>query len=94
VPHGGPLPEGYMAKAGFILSFDYGGVYEHGVDKPDKTVGVFSRAQLHFDNGLTELKRAVPQGDFKNKWDFYSKKPGKAEIENGSEESIDCPYDH
>ena len=94
VPHGGDLPEGYMGRAGFILSFDYGGFFEHGVDTPDKTVGVFRRARLHFANGLTEIERAVPRGDFENKWDYYSKEPGEAEIENGSEESIDCPYDH
>jgi hypothetical protein len=94
VPHGGDLPEGFMDRAGFIISFDYEGVSEHGADKPDKSVGVFCRARLHFWKGLTELERAVPQGNFKNKWDFYSKKPGEPEIENGSEESITCPYDN
>jgi hypothetical protein len=94
-PHGGKLPEGFIAKSDFILSFNYGGVSEHGLDKPDMSVGVFSKVRLHFENGnrIARVERAYPQGHFKNKWNFYSKKPGDAEIENGSEESIDCPYD-
>lgn len=94
VPHGGELPEGFMAKAGFILSIDYGGFSEHGIDEPDKSVSVYSRARLHISDRLTEIERAIPLGDFKNKWDLYSKVPNEAEVSNGSEDSIDCPYDH
>lgn len=90
-PTGGELDPEWLRDRGFILSFDYGKVQEHGSDKD--YVLVNSRCRIHFDSKgeFTAAELLVPTGNLENKWKCFEKFKGQAPTDSGTTDGVKAP---
>jgi hypothetical protein len=91
--HPGELGPGGLIGLGYVVSFEFGGTYDHGEGK-GKEVLVKRVLRLHFSKeGFVRSEVAIPKGEFSNEWQFVEKEKGKAqEAASYTESSIRCPW--
>ena len=89
-PNGEAIPDDWLDKGEFIVSFDYGERKVHGTEK--EIFEVHTHGRLHIRNlKVAYFEWMIPEGDNKNRWRLYQDNMPDDEKKPHIEERILAP---